>query len=73
MTPSENNLHAYSALGKVSQKGSKHGRSKLVEGDVLRIRWLFTRGVKQAELCRMYRQSPANISMIVNRKIWLHI
>ena len=55
-------------------KGSKAGKAKLKEADVLEIRRLWDEGfVDQADLARMFNISRNNISTIVNLKSWKHI
>lgn len=55
-------------------KGSKHGRAKLTEKDVLVIRGLYEKGnILQNELAQMFNVSIATISLIINSKHWKHI
>lgn len=72
-TRSENNLHAYSALGKKSQQGSQHGRHKVTEAEVLEMRSLRAAGMKLADLSARYGIGVANLSEICSRKTWRHI
>ncbi len=71
---SENMLHAFSLGLKQPMIGSQHGRAKLDEEAVLKIRKLRRdRKHTQVELSRLFGVSTANISLIVNRKIWCHV
>jgi len=55
-------------------KGESHGRSKLVDSDVLEIRRLYDDRISnQYELAKMYRVTRSLITLIVNRKMWTHI
>lgn len=75
-TRSENHLHAYRVLGRpvVSNKGSKAGRAKLTESDVLEIRKRYAAGgVSQDSLAKEYGVSQHTISCIILRKNWTHI
>lgn len=54
-------------------RGSKHGLSKLTEDDVLAIRRLAERRVKQSDIARIFEVAESRISAIVNRKEWTHI
>jgi len=54
--------------------GSRNGRSKLVEDQVIEIRhWYAIGEISQKELAEYYAVKPSLISQIVNRKIWRHI
>ena len=50
--------------------GSKNGRAKLTEQDVIAIR---ASDKTNAELARMYNVSRANIGHIIKRRFWTHI
>ena len=55
-------------------KGSKNGRAKFNESDIIEIRRLVSDGIKtQAELSVELRVSEATISRICSRKLWSHI
>jgi hypothetical protein len=72
VTKSENNKHAYDVLGKKSQKGSTHGRSKLTEEQVKQIRkWATLES--QDTLAKHFGVNVSTISMIINRKTWKHV
>jgi hypothetical protein len=53
--------------------GSKNGRAKLTEADVLEIREQYKDGAKQTHLASKYGVGQDAISAIVNRKTWRHI
>ena len=53
--------------------GNKNGNSKLLEFDVLNIRELINKGVKQSDIAKLYRVSDTQITNIKKRKQWAHI
>ena len=59
--------------GRDRSQGSKNPRSKLNEEDVIEIRRLSKLGKTGYKLAKCYGISPASISLIINRKNWLHI
>jgi len=73
VTCSENNLHAFRALGRKALKGEDHPNSKLSEVDVLDIRWLFGMGVRQCILAKEYCLDATVIRDIVHCYRWKHI
>ncbi len=73
LTPSENQLYSYKILGRKTMQGSKHGRHKLVEAQVMRIRKLHASGWLLREIAELYQCSLMTVSFIVNRKTWRHI
>lgn len=54
-------------------RGSRHGMATLTEDLVIEIRRLYEAGTSQAELCRRFGRSPANIHSVVHRKRWTHV
>ena len=67
----EENRKKHSSLGR---KGSKNGRSKLKEDDVLKIRSLHKDGIKNTEIYKLYPQvSQTTIRDIINNKTWTHL
>jgi hypothetical protein len=56
-----------------SQKGSKHGRSKINEKTALAIRAAREAGGAMQDIADKFNVCIATVSMIVNRKIWRHI
>ena len=54
-------------------KGQSHGRSKLTEEDVLRIRSLGSSKLSQQAIADQFEISRPLVSLIINRKIWTHI
>ena len=56
-----------------SNKGSLHGKSKLVESDVCEIRRLHSLGITQTTLSKMWNVSPSHVCNIVNRVYWKHV
>ena len=51
-------------------KGTKIPQAKLNEEKVLEIRKLYSEGMKQKKLAKMYGVDPAQISRVVNRIDW---
>lgn len=73
-TPSENMQHAYDMNLRESQKGESHGRSKLTDSDILKIRSLYKNTkIKQKELAEMFSVCRETVGLIVLNKIWKHI
>ena len=75
-THSENSQHGYdNGLQKPPcLKGSKHGRAKLSEKEVLEIRRLHATGnYTQTALGKIFDVGKAVIGKIVNRKLWKHV
>ena len=71
-TSSENTIHALKTKLKISQKGSKHGMSKLTEKDVLEIRQIGrTKTLK--DISKIYNVDISLISSVLLNKIWKHI
>ena len=67
----EENRKKHSSLGR---KGSKNGRSKLKDEDVLKIRSLHKNGVQNTEIYKLYPQvSKVTIRDIINNKTWTHL
>ncbi len=53
--------------------GEKNHKAKVTEADVLEIRRLSKKGIKNAVLARQYGLSPTTVSHINSRQIWKHI
>lgn len=53
--------------------GSRHPMAVLKESDVLKIRELYSRGMRIKEIAEIYGVHRSSISLIVNRRTWLHI
>ena len=56
-----------------NNKGSKHGGSKLIEGDVLEIRQRLRYGVLVTLLAKEYNVTTSTIDAIKHRITWKHI
>jgi hypothetical protein len=55
-------------------RGSRHGRTHLSEGDVVRIRAMYQAGGQtHAELAAAFGVSRATVSMLISRQTWQHI
>lgn len=72
-TEGENQKHAYDNGLRVQYKGSKHGRSKLTDGEVLEIRKLRSDGFTTTEISQMFGISASMVSCIALNKNWKHI
>jgi len=70
-THKRNMRHARS-LG-LTPVGSRCNRGHLTEADVSRMREEWDRGVRNRDLVRRFRVSPACVSQIVHRKQWRHV
>jgi hypothetical protein len=53
--------------------GSHHGKSKLIEADVLEIRRMHAQGYSQKFLARQFSVTQSNISSICTGKTWAHL
>lgn len=69
---SENQKHAHS-IGLKSQKGENHTQSRLTSKDILEIRELLNKGVKQKIIAEKYGVIRSYISEIKTRRRWNHI
>ena len=54
-------------------KGEKHGRSKLTETDIHKIRELRSTGVLQKEIAALFGVAESLISYILSGKYWAHL
>jgi len=57
----------------VNVKGSDHGRSKLTDADVIKIRALSASGVTNKKIGPMFGVTPSMVSYIKNRRNWNHL
>ena len=73
MTRSDNHKHAFAILGQEKMQGSRHGRHKLVESQVIEMRQLRKQGLQLKEIADKFQCSLMTVSFIVNRKTWRHI
>ena len=58
---------------KRSQIGENHGRAKLTQKEVIRIRFLYEKRHRIASLSKIFNVSTTNIGHIVRRWTWRHI
>ena len=68
-TRSENQLHAYDTG--LQKAGSRHGRAKLTEEQVVEIRKRYAAGESQTALAREYPVNQSMISKIVREEFWM--
>ncbi len=54
-------------------RGSRNHKAKLTEQDVVEIRRLRSKGVRQITLCRHFNVSDGTMSLICRNKIWKHV
>lgn len=73
-TISENTQHSFDNKLQVAPKGSESKCSKLLDCQVLKIRYLYETGNYTRKLLgEMFNISSSNILVIVNKKSWKHI
>ncbi len=71
-TESENMIHAIKTGLLISQKGEKHGGSKLTKKQVLEIREI-GKSMFQKDIAILYNINRTSVTNILNRKSWTHI
>lgn len=54
-------------------RGEIHGRSKLKNADVFRIRQLLSEGLKHREIAALFSVSVSEISHIATGRLWGHV
>jgi hypothetical protein len=69
VTKSENTLHAY-RLGLMDKSGTKNGRAKLNEEQVVEIRDLLSQGARQVDVAARFGIGQAQVSRIARRESW---
>lgn len=73
VTPSENEQHSRDVLGKRSQKGEAHGRSRLTNESVREIRTLRAGGMRKSQIAQQIGVSHRTVTQIVNGDTWRHL
>ena len=58
---------------KRDNKGERHGRSKLTDGDIIEMFYLHRSGKKNEEIAKLKGVTPSNVSNILSRKTWKHV
>ena len=53
--------------------GSAHSQSVLTETDVIKMRYMRQKGIKQKELIKIFGVSSVTVSNICQRKAWTHV
>ena len=71
-TYQENSKHSVLTGLQISVKGSRHGRSKLKEGDIKAIRTIH-KNDNLFKVASLFNVSIGAVSLIRNRKTWTHI
>lgn len=54
-------------------RGERHGMSKLIDSDIVKIRSLAKFGFFQKDIALQFKIDPSAVSIIVRRKRWQHI
>lgn len=57
----------------IGLRGSSSYRTKLTEEDVTDIRIFYSNGIKNRDISRMYKLTPASICDITSRRTWRHL
>lgn len=73
VTKRDNEHHKHAVLGYPVNRGSDHGRSKLSDTEVVRIRRLSADGMKAVAIARIFGVRATTISAILTRKTWRHL
>ena len=73
VTYKENVIHSYSNGLKHGKKGMSSHRSKLTDDQIVEIRKLFSSGMPQLYISRMFNMSPSSINRICKKRAWNHI
>lgn len=60
-------------LEKGRKLGSEHGMSKLIEKEIIKIKKMLKKGIKQTEIAKIFNVDATNISCIARNKTWKHI
>lgn len=71
VTRSENMKHAH-RIGLQCNKGERHSRHKLKEGDIVEIRRAVQSGMTQSEIGKLFGVCQSNVSRISSGKAWSH-
>lgn len=69
---STNIVHSF-CTGLSDYSGSKNGRSKLTESDVIQIKQLLSQGIKNKEIADKFNISKSVICDIKHKRKWSHI
>lgn len=72
-TARHNQLHAYRTGLKIQYRGSSHGRAKLDEKTVIKIRGQYKNGNTLEGLAAKYGVCKSSIGYIVNNQTWTHV
>jgi predicted XRE-type DNA-binding protein len=72
-TGSENTIHSFKNKLQPLPLGTKNSQSKLSESDVLEIKKLLLKKVKQKEIAKIFEISIPSVSNIKRNKNWIHI
>lgn len=75
-THKENIRHSIennSEVVRLSRTGSKNGRSKLTEKDIIEIRNLYDNGMTRMEIAKKFNRGWTTIDHIIKRETWKHV
>ena len=64
---------AFGSSWPAGNRGETNGHRKLMEGDVLEMRELHSRGYGIRELARLFKVTPGNVCAVVQGKSWKHL
>ncbi len=65
--------HPFRIRPELVKTGEHHGMSKINETEVLEIRALLSKGIKQADIGRIYNISNSQVSSIKTKHSWKHL
>ena len=72
VTSGENMAHSF-RIGLRTHKGIMNSNARLQEKDVLQIRTLAEKGIKQSIIAETFKMSSGHVNDIVRRRTWVHI
>jgi len=73
VTSSENTMHAYELGLMKACSGERSGKSRLTEIQVKEIRKMYSQGVRQATLAKLFNYTEPGIWGIINYRTWKYV
>lgn len=73
VTNGENQLHSFRIMGRETMKGTKNGRAKITDEDIIKIRQRLKNGEKQWIVAKDYNVRQGTISKINIGIRWKHV